>query len=189
MEWGFNEISASFFVLGIVSGLIGKLGVNETGEAYISGFKEMVFAAMIIGFANSISLVLKEGMIIDSIVHALFGPLQYLPASLSAVLMMISHSILHFPIPSYSGQAVMTMPILLPLSDLIGLSRQTCVLAYQYGAVMADLFVPTNGALMAVLAISGISYNKWLKFVLKPTFLILLLAAISIIVAVAIGYK
>ncbi|MGC1205056.1 MAG: Na+/H+ antiporter NhaC family protein [Flavobacteriaceae bacterium] len=189
LDWGFNEISASFFVLGIISGLIGKLGVNETGEAYISGFKEMVFAAMLIGFANSISLILKEGMIIDSIVNALFGPLQYLPASLSAVLMMVSHSILHFPIPSYSGQAVMTMPILLPLSDLIGLSRQTCVLAYQYGAVMADIFVPTNGALMAILAISGISYNKWVKFIVKPTFLIFLLAAISIIIAVTIGYE
>ena len=189
LDWGFNEISASFFVLGIISGLIGKLGVNETGEAYISGFKEMVFAAMLIGFANSISLILKEGMIIDSIVNVLFGPLQYLPASLSAVLMMVSHSVLHFPIPSYSGQAVMTMPILLPLSDLIGLSRQTCVLAYQYGAVMADIFVPTNGALMAILAISGISYNKWVKFIVKPTFLIFLLAAISIIIAVTIGYE
>ncbi len=189
LEWGFNEISACFFVLGIICGLIGKLGVNETGEAYISGFKEMVFAAMIIGLANSISLVLKEGMIIDSIVHTLFGPLQYLPASFSAVLMMISHAILHFPIPSYSGQAVMTMPILLPLSDLIGLSRQTCVLAYQYGAVMGDIFVPTNGALMAILAISGISYNKWIKFLVKPVLFIFMLAAISIIVAVLIGYK
>jgi uncharacterized ion transporter superfamily protein YfcC len=102
--------------------------------------------------------------------------------------MMLSHSILHLPIPSYSGQAVLTMPILVPLSDLIGLSRQTCVLAYQYGAVMADMFVPTNGALMAVLAISGIAYNKWLKFILKPTLLILILAAISLVVAVAIEY-
>ena len=189
LEWGFIEMSASFFALGIVSGLIGKLGVNQTGEAYISGFKEMIFAAMIIGLANSISLILKEGMIIDSIVYGLFGPLQYLPASFSAVLMMVSHTLFHFPIPSYSGQAVMTMPVLVPLSDLIGLSRQTCVLAYQYGAVMADMFVPTNGALMAVLAISGISYNKWFRFVLKPSFLMLLIGAISIIIAVAIDYK
>ncbi len=188
LDWGFNEMSACFFALGITSGLIGQLGLNETGEAYIAGFKEMIFAAIIIGFANSISLILKEGMVIDSIVYGLFGPLQYLPASFSAVLMMLSHSVLHFPIPSYSGQAVLTMPILLPLSDLIGLSRQTCVLAYQYGAVMADMFVPTNGALMAVLAISGIKYDKWLKFILKPTFLLLLLAAISIVIAVAIAY-
>lgn len=188
LDWGFMEMSGCFFALGIISGLIGKLGINETGEAYISGFKEMIFAAMIIGLANSISLILKEGLIIDSIVYFLFGPLQYLSTSFSAVIMMVSHSVLHFPIPSYSGQAVLTMPILVPLSDLIGLSRQTCVLAYQYGAVLGDLFVPTNGALMAVLAISGVSYNKWMKFVLKPTLLMLTLAAISLVVAVAINY-
>lgn len=189
LGWGLNEMSAAFFVLGILAGLIGKLGLNGTGESYVSGFKEMILAAIIIGLANSISLILSEGMIMDSIVYGLFTPLKYLPASVSGVLMMISHGILHIPIPSYSGQAILTMPILLPLSDLIGLSRQTCVLAYQYGAVLADLYVPTNGALMAVLAISGVSYNKWIKFALKPIALMFLLCAISIIIAVAIDYN
>lgn len=189
LDWGFNEMSASFFALGIIAGLIGGLGLNKTGESYISGFKEMIFAAIILGLANSISLLLKEGMVMDSIVYGLFGPLQYLPPSASGVLMMISHSILHFPVPSYSGQAVMTLPILVPLSDLIGLSRQTCVLAYQYGAILADMIVPTNGALMAVLAICKIPYNKWLKLAIKPTLLMLLVGAMAIIVGVAIGYN
>ncbi|TLF40230.1 YfcC family protein [Maribacter aurantiacus] len=188
LDWGFMEMSASFFTLGVVSGLLGKLGVNGTGEAYVNGFKEMIFAAMIIGLANSISMVLKEGMIIDSIVYGLFGPLQYLSASVSGVLMMVAHSILHFPIPSYSGQAILTMPILVPLSDLIGISRQTCVLAYQYGAIMGDMIVPTNGALMAILAICGIPYNKWFRFAWKPTLLMLLLGGIGIVVAIYIGY-
>ncbi len=189
LDWGFMEMSACFFALGIVSGLLGKLGLNGTGEAYIDGFKEMIFAAIIIGFANSISMVLKEGMIIDSIVFGLFGPLQYLSASVSGVLMMVSHAILHFPIPSYSGQAILTMPILVPLSDLIGISRQTCVLAYQYGAIMGDLIVPTNGALMAILAVCGIPYNKWFRFAWKPLLLILALGALSIIVAIYTGYN
>ncbi|RRQ48122.1 YfcC family protein [Maribacter algicola] len=189
LDWGFMEMSASFFTLGVVSGLLGKLGVNGTGEAYVNGFKEMIFAAMIIGLANSISMVLKEGMIIDSIVYGLFGPLQYLSASVSGVLMMVAHSILHFPIPSYSGQAILTMPILVPLSDLIGISRQTCVLAYQYGAIMGDMIVPTNGALMAILAICGIPYNKWFRFAWKPTVIMLLIGAISILTAVHIGYN
>ncbi len=188
-EWGFIELSASFFALGIISGLIAKFGANRTGEFYIEGFKEMVFAAMIIGLANSISLILKEGMIIDSIVYGLFGPLKELPPSISGVLMMFSHTVLHFPIPSYSGQAIMTMPVLVPLSDLIGLSRQTCVMAYQYGAIMGDMIVPTNGALMAIIAITGIPYNKWFKFAWRPTLLMLLVGAIAIIVAVATGYK
>jgi len=189
LDWGFNEISASFFGLGIVSGLIGKLGINKTTEFYIDGFKEMIFAAMIIGLANSISLILKEGMIIDTIVHGLFGPLQNLSPGTSAVLMMISHSVLHFPIPSYSGQAVLTMPVLVPLSDLIGLSRQVCVLSYQYGAVIMDMIIPTNGALMAVLAISSIAYDKWLKFITKAALILFVIAAIAILTAVAIGYN
>ncbi len=189
LDWGFNQMSASFFALGIVAGLIGKLGINTTGETYIEGFKEMMFASILLGLANSISLLLKEGMIMDTIVYGLFGPLKYLSPSVSAVFMMVSHSFLHFPVPSYSGQAVLTMPILIPLSDLVGLSRQTCVLAYQYGAVMADMIVPTNGALMAVLAICNIPYNRWLKFALKPTLLILLIAAIALVAAVAIGYQ
>lgn len=189
LDWGFMEMSATFFVLGIISGLLGKLGVNGTGEAYVNGFKEMIFAAMIIGLANSISMVLKEGMIIDSIVYGLFGPLKYLSASVSGVLMMVSHAILHFPIPSYSGQAILTMPILVPLSDLIGISRQTCVLAYQYGAIMGDLIVPTNGALMAILAVCGIPYNKWFRFAWKPLVLMLALGGISIVAAVYIGYN
>jgi uncharacterized ion transporter superfamily protein YfcC len=188
LGWGFNELSASFFALGIASGLIGKLGINKTGELYVEGFKEMIFAAMIIGLANSISLVLTEGMVIDSIVYGLFSPLKNLPPAISAVFMMFAHTILHFPIPSYSGQAVMTMPVLVPLSDLIGLSRQTCVLAYQYGAIMADMIIPTNGALMAVIALCGIPYNKWLKFAIRPTLLMLLVGAIAIIVSVIIGY-
>lgn len=189
LDWGFNELSASFFGLGLIAGLIGKLGINRTGEAYLTGFKEMIFAAMIIGMANSIALVLKGGMIIDTIVHALFGPLQYIPPTFSAILMMLAHAILHFPIPSYSGQAVLTMPVLIPLSDLIGISRQTCVLAYQYGAVMMDMLVPTNGALMAILAVCGIPYNKWFRFAIVPTLLILALCGLSIMTSVLIGYK
>ena len=189
LNWGFNEISAEFFLLGILVGLVGKLGINGTSEAYIVGFKDMTFAALIVGFANAISIILKQGMIIDTIIYALFLPLQYLPTSLSAIGMMISQALLHFPVPSYSGQAILTMPILMPLSDLIGLSRQVCVLAYQYGAVMMDMLVPTNGALMAIIAIAGVSYNKWFRTVIKPTLIILLVGAIAIVVAIYIGYN
>jgi len=188
LNWGFIEMTAEFFVLGIIVGLIGKLGLDGTSEAYISGFKEMTFAAIILGLANSISLILKQGMIIDTIIHGLFTPMQYLPKSLAAISMMISQSLLHIPVPSYSGQAILTMPILLPLSDLIGVSRQVCVLAYQYGAVMMDVIIPTNGGLMAVIAIAGISFDKWFKFVLKPMLVILGLCAIAIVVAIFIGF-
>ena len=187
-NWGFNEMSAEFFVLGLLVGLIGKLGINGTSEAYIEGFKVMIFAAMIVGLSSSISIILERGMVIDTIIYGLFTPMQYLPKSLSAISMMVSQSLLHFAVPSYSGQAVLTMPILAPLSDLIGISRQVCVLAYQYGAVMMDLLIPTNGALMAVIAIAGISFDKWFKFAFKFTLVIFVVAAAAIVVAIYTGF-
>ncbi len=189
LSWGFNEMSACFFALGILCGLIANFGINKTTEIYVAGFKEMIFACIIIGLANSISIILSEGQIMDTIVYGLFGPLKDLPLSVSAVLMMVSHSILHFPISSYSGQAILTMPILAPLADLIGLSRQVGVLAYQYGAIMMDVIIPTNGGLMAILAIGGIKYNNWIKFIIKPTLLMLAIGALAILIAVQIGYN
>ena len=186
LDWGFPEMGACFFVLGLVAGLIGQLGWNGTAEMYVAGFKELIFACVVIGLAYSISLVLKEGQVIDTIVYGLFGPLRYLPPALSAVIMMIGHSLIHIPIPSYSGQAIMTMPILVPLSDLIGISRQTCVLAYQYGAVMADMIIPTNGALMAVLAVASVNYDQWIRFIIKPMLMILGLAAATVTIATII---
>jgi uncharacterized ion transporter superfamily protein YfcC len=97
--------------------------------------------------------------------------------------MMIAHSIFHLPVSSYSGQAILTMPILVPLSDLIGISRQTCVLAYQYGAVMMDVIIPTNGGLMAVLAVASIPYDQWMKFIIKPMLIILVISAVAVVVA------
>ena len=113
--------------------------------------------------------------------------MEHLPKSLSAISMMISQALLHFPVPSYSGQAVLTMPILAPLSDLIGLSRQVCVLAYQYGAIMMDLLIPTNGSLMAVIAIAGISFDKWFKFAFRLVLVIMGVGAAAIIVAIYTG--
>jgi len=185
--WGFNEISAEFFILGIISGLVGKLGINGTSEAYIDGFREMTFAAIIIGLANSISIVLEKGVIIDTVIYGLFLPLQHLPTSISAISMMVSQAFLHIPVPSYSGQAVLTMPILIPLSDLIGLSRQVCVLAYQYGAITMDIIIPTNGALMAILAIAKIDYKEWFQFIWKFVAVIFVISAVSLIVAVYLG--
>lgn len=188
MGWGFNEMSACFFALGLVSGLIANFGLNQTADLYVAGFKEMIFACMICGLANSVSVVLQEGQIIDTIVYGLFTPLQHLPPVISAMLMMVSHCLLHFPVPSTSGHAILTMPILTPLADLIGLSRQVCVLAYQYGAIMMDVVVPTNGAIMAVIAIAGIKYNEWIRFIYKPVLLMLAVASIAIFVASLIGY-
>jgi uncharacterized ion transporter superfamily protein YfcC len=187
LGWGFNELSAVLFMVGLLGGLVGRLGVNGTAEAYVHGFREMAFAALLIGFARAIYVVLNEGRIIDTIVHGLFTPLAGLPDAFAAVGMMVVHTAVHVPVPSVSGQAVLTMPILVPLSDLLGIARQVTILAYQYGAGLCEVLTPTNGALMAVLAAAGVRYDQWMRFVLPLWAMLFALGAVAVLVAIAIG--
>jgi uncharacterized ion transporter superfamily protein YfcC len=185
--WGFNELSASFFIMGLVVGLISAMGVEGTVRAYVKGFREMTYAALLIGVARAIFVVLDEGQVIDTIVYGLFQPLEGLPPLASALGMVVAHAAIHVPVPSNSGQAVLTMPVLVPLSDLLDLSRQVTVLAYQYGGVLSDMVIPTNGALMATLAAAGVRYDDWLRFA-GPLFLVLVgLGMAAIAVAVGVG--
>jgi uncharacterized ion transporter superfamily protein YfcC len=187
--WDFNEMSACFFLMGVAAGLVGNLGINGTAASYVRGFKEMAFAALLIGFARSIFVVLEDGSIIDTIVYGLFTPISNMPSQFSAIGMMVAHAVLHVPVPSQSGQAVLTMPLLVPLSDLIGLARQVTILAFQYGSGLTDLITPTNGALMAILAAGGVKYDDWFKFIVKKYAILLGLGAVSIILAIAIGLE
>lgn len=187
LEWGFNELSATFFVLGVVAGIVGRLGVDGTAEAFIDGFRAMAYAAILIGFARAIFVVLNDGHVIDTIVYGLFQPIQGLPAAVAAIGMIPVQAAIHVPVPSVSGQAVLTMPILAPLSDLIGLSRDVAILAYQYGAGLCEILTPTNGALMAVLAAAGVRYDRWLGFAVKMWAMLVALGIVSILVAIAIG--
>jgi uncharacterized ion transporter superfamily protein YfcC len=186
LGWDFDQMSALFFAMGILAGLIGGLGPGGTAGAFVAGFSSMAYAAMLIGFARAIFVVLAQGHIIDTIVNALVTPLQFLPVTMSALGMLLVQSLVHAPVPSVSGQAVLTMPVLVPMSDLIGLSRQVVVLAYQYGAGLMELMTPTNGALMAVTAAAGVKYGDWLKFV-APVFAgLMVLGGLAIMAAIAI---
>jgi len=171
-----------------VAGLLARFGINRTCLIYVDGMKEMTFAVVIIGLASGIPLLLSKGQVLDTVINTIFNPMEGLSPSLSALGMMGSQAVLHFPIMSYSAQAVLTMPVLIPLADLVGVSRQVCVLAYQYGAVNMDLLVPTNGALMAILAIAEIPYNRWFRFVVKPLLLIFALAAAAVVTGVLTGF-
>lgn len=183
-DWDYNEMSAIFFAMGLSAGVIGKLGINGTAKAYSAGFAELVFAGIIVGLARSIYLVLQEGQIIDTLILNLFNPLENLPVALSAFGMLVAQAVLHIPVPSTSGQAVLTMPLLSPLADLIGMSRQVVVLAYQYGAGLMDLITPSNGGLMAILTAAGVSYKEWIKFAWKPFIAIFGIASLSVVLAV-----
>lgn len=187
--WDFDQLAALFFVMGVLAGIIGGLRINGTADAFVDGFRAMAFAALLIGFARAIFLILQQGRIIDTIVHGLAAPLQGLPVAVAAVGMMVAHTLIHVPVPSTSGQAVLTMPVLVPVSDLIGLSRQVAVLAYQYGAGLCELITPTNGALMAMLAASGVSYGDWLKFLGSRYAVLAGISIAAIVIGIGVGLQ
>jgi uncharacterized ion transporter superfamily protein YfcC len=185
--WDFDRLAVVFFTMGVLAGLIGGLGISGTAEGFVEGFRAIAYASLLIGFARAIYVVMDQGNIVDTIVHGLFTPVAGLPVTVSALAMMGLHTLVHLPVPSTSGHAVLTLPVLVPLSDLIGLSRQVTVLAYQYGAGLTNMLWPTNGALMAMLAAAGVTFDAWLRFAVPVLLGLFVLAAVAIGVGVAVG--
>ncbi len=177
LGWGFNELSAGFIIAGCVVGLLGGLGVAGTTTAYFEGLQALLPAAILVAVARSLSLVLTDGRVTDTILNSLARPLATAPAAVASMLMVPFHALVHVFVPSVSGQAVLTMPILVPLSDLLGISRQVTVLAYQTGGGLTELLTPTNGALMAVLLAGGVSFPQWIRF-----------AAVGVLLALLVGF-
>jgi len=182
LGWGFNELSAGFIIAAFAVGLLGGLGLGGTVSVYLEGMQSLLPAAMLIAVARSISVVLGDGRIIDTILHGLASPLSHAAAGSAALLMIPFHALIHVVVPSVSGHAVLTMPLLVPLSDLLGISRQVTVLAYQTGAGLTELLTPTNGALMAVLLAAGVPYQRWLKFALVGVALALIVGVAGMLV-------
>jgi uncharacterized ion transporter superfamily protein YfcC len=185
LDWTFNELSAAFFVGSVVAGLIGGLGLTGSLIAYVEGMQTLLPSAVMVGFARSLSLVLSDGRVVDSILNALATPLSAVSAVAASFLMVPLHALVHVAVPSVSGQAVLTMPLLVPLADVLSLSRQVPVLAFQVGAGLTELVTPTNGALMAVLLAAGVSFQRWLRFALAALTVPLLAGLIGIAVTAA----
>lgn len=173
--WYINEISGLFIVLGVLSAFIAKIKTTEAIDAFVSSAAEMVKVCLVIALAKGIIIVASDGKIIDTILHAMTQAVEGYPKVVSVELMLWMQSLLNFFLPSGSGQAALTMPIMAPLGDLIGISRQTTVLAFQFGDGISNMIIPTSGITMGVLTIAEIPYQKWLKWVwpLILTFFIL----------------
>ncbi len=182
-DWTFNELSAGFFIAGMAAGLLGGLGLAGTSGAYLDGMQSLLPAAVLVGVARAITVVLGDGRVIDTILNGLAAPLADAPASVAALLMIPVHVAIHVLVPSVSGHAVLTMPVLVPLSDLLSISRQVTVLAYQTGAGLTDMLTPTNGALMAILLAAGVPFERWIRFALGGAGLALLVGVAAMLVA------
>ncbi len=186
-DWGFNELSAVFLVAAFAVGLTARLGVRGTVVEYLKGMDALLSAALFVGVARAISVVLTDGRVIDTIVYGLSQPLEHVPGVLAAGLMVPVHAILHVPVMSNSGQAALVMPIMAPLADLLGFSREIAVLAFLTGGPTMDLLVPTNGALLAMLVAGGVPYTRWLRYAIPGSLLVVLVGLLGIGVSFALG--
>lgn len=173
-HWYINEISALFIGSGILVAFVYRIPGKEAVDAFMAGAKDMIMAALIIGLSKGLLIIASDGKIIDTMLHTMAESTQGLSTIITAQLMFVFQGALNFFVPSGSGQAALSMPIMAPLSDLVGVSRQTTVLAYQLGDGIFNMIIPTSGVTMGVLSIAKIPYQIWFKWVLP--FIIILFA-------------
>jgi len=186
--WYLVELSAVFLGLALIAALIGRLGPSATAERFCQGAAEMTTTALLIGFARTIQVVLDDGQVADTVIHAIAQPLAEVGPQIGAVGMFCVQSVCNVFIPSGSGQAYVTMPVMVPLADLSGISRETAVLAYQFGDGFTNMIVPTNALLMGMLALGRIPYGGWLRFLAPFMLQVFVLAALVLVLAVQLGF-
>jgi uncharacterized ion transporter superfamily protein YfcC len=188
-QWYFIELGGAFFALALLTGLVNRTKPDAMAKQFVEGAGELVNTALLIGFARAIEITLSDGQVLHTIVHGLSQPLVAVGGELSAVGMLFIQSVLNFFIPSGSGQAYVTMPIMAPISDIVGVSRQVAVLAYQMGDGLMNMIVPTNAVLMGILGMCGIPYGRWFRFIWPLMLQLLALGSVAMVVAVLIGYQ
>ncbi len=187
--WWMDNMAGGFLLIGILAAIFARLPLQDATKSFIKGMEEMVVAALVVGFAKGISVVLTEAQVMDTIVYGAAGILNHVPRYVAAVGMLFFESTLNLLIPSGSGQAAVTVPLMAPLSDILGITRQTAVFAFTCGDGFSNSVIPTSGILMAMLSLAKIPYGKWLKFML-PLFGILMgLSALFLVFAVFVGYS
>lgn len=188
-KWYLNEISALFILYAIIIGLVARFSSDKIVNEFITGAGNIAGGALIVGFARAIQVILTQGKIGDTIINNLSAPLHNFSPTISAILMTLVQGVINFFIPSGSGQAMATMPIMIPLSDLIGVNRQVAILAFQVGDGLINMIVPTLGGLLAMLALARVPFDKWFKFILPLVMKLFVVGWIFIAIATAINWQ
>ncbi len=183
-----DELAAVFLTAGVVAGLLGGSRPSRICDDFLKGAANMLAPCMMIGMANAVVLMMTDAGIIDTIIYALSNLLLGLPSALLAIGMFVVQTLFNLVVPSGSGQAAITMPLMAPLADMVGVTRQTAVLAYQLGSTFTDLIGPTSGEILVAGAMCGIAYPKWFKWLL-PLFCLWCLVAFGFLTyATVTGY-
>lgn len=192
------EIASQFFIMGMVAGIIGvvfhlnDMSINDIASSFANGAQDMTSAALCVGMAQGIIIVLggtsaTDGTVLNTILYTISNALQGFPSVVSAWFMYVFQSIFNFFVVSGSGQAALTMPIMAPLADLVGVSRQTAVLAFQLGDAFTNMIVPTSGVLLGALAAARLPWGKWAKFQIKFQTVLFVMSTITMVIAVVVN--
>ena len=179
--WYMKEITALFLAMGILCGIIAGFPANRIADELVSGAKDILSAALVVGFASGIVVILQDGKIVDSILHAMQNSLDGTSEVTSLTAMYGIQAVINFLIPSATAKAAITIPIMAPFSDLVGVSRQAMVLAFQFGDGFTNMITPTSGVLMAALAMARVPYEKWVKWVWKGVGILLLIGLLLLV--------
>ena len=184
-----DELVGIFLAIGIIGGLVGGLRPGEICEHFEKGCVNMLFPCLMVGLANSVIILLEQSNMMDSIIHLLVSALNGLSPMLTAFGMFITTDLFNVLIPSGSGKAAIVMPIMVPLADMMDITRQTSVLAFQLGDAFTNVMAPTGGEILAALAMcGGVSFKKWMKYLLPLFIAWWIVAFIFLAIAVQTGY-
>ena len=187
-KWSYDQIAATFFTLAVVVGLLNGMGINGTTKVFIGGCSKMVNAAFIVGFANGISVILASGNILNTIVYWLSIPMSGMGSILGANFMFVANLFINLFIPSGSGQAAAVMPLMVPVADLAGITRQVAVQAFQFGDGFSNCLFPTAGTLMGSLAIAKTDWTKYAKWLMPLLGCQVILSFASLTILQSIGW-
>lgn len=188
LGWGNTETAVQFVWLAVVGGIVGGLSPSSISKTFSKGAAKMMTAAIMIGIATAISGILTDGKIIDTIVNGIAGVLLACPAFIQGPIMFIANLLINVFIPSGSGQAATVMPLMTPVADLIGMTRQTVVLAFNFGDGLGNYVIPMSSALMANLMVAGVPYDRWMKFMGKVFASWFLISCAGMVIAQFIHY-
>ncbi len=189
LGWYINELSAIFLMVALAAGITARMDAHVISETVLAAIAKSAPGAFMVGYATSIKVLMEMGQISDTISFRLAELLQGLPLYLSAISMSLAQCVINLFIPSGSGQALATLPVMIPLGEVLGLTRQTTILAFQIGDGVTNLFNPTLGGLIAMLAMCRVPLERWLRFIMPLAFMVLLMAWVGLMVAVWTGYS
>lgn len=186
--WYLDEMTGMFLIIAIVAAFLSKKTSNEAIALFTQGAGEMFGVAMMVGLGRAIQIILENGNVLDTVINTLSTQLTMFGPYVAAILMTLVHGLLNFLIPSGSGQAAATMPLMLPLGEVVGLTNQTSILAFQIGDGITNIIYPTLGSLMAMCGIARVPIDKWFKFAIKVVVAVYLVSWAFLFIAVKINW-